>query len=122
MNPTHSFQTAAKAGAKNFNISFEGGNIIYSTGQEGLTGNRVLKENGKGYMSPFELADAANMLYKKKPFTFHDFHGQNSRLNGSLCGCEGNGIFRLLPLSDPNVKQGGKRYMQCTKCGGWSHL
>jgi len=28
----------------------------------------------------------------------------------------------LLPAEDPAVVEGGKRYMQCRVCGGWSHL
>lgn len=44
------------------------------------------------------------------------------RLEGELCDCKGEGVFDLLPASDMGVIEGGKRYMQCRKCGRFSHL
>lgn len=70
-----------------------------------------------------ELARAANEITKRKPFTRFDFEGENSRLAGTgHCECAGDGEFVLLPANDPDVIEGGKRYMQCRKCGCWSHL
>ena len=40
------------------------------------------------------------------------------RLDGDLCCCLGNGEFVICP---DNV-EGDKVYMQCRKCGGYSHL
>ena len=45
-----------------------------------------------------------------------------SRLEGDMCKCRGNGEFNLLPLEDEAVQSGQKRYMTCYKCGGYSHL
>ena len=45
------------------------------------------------------------------------------RIKGRHCNCEPNrGVFDLLPKDDPAVIEGGKRYMVCRNCGGWSHL
>ena len=40
----------------------------------------------------------------------------------NLCYCGDEGEFDLLPPDDEAVLSGGKRYMQCRKCGLWSHL
>jgi hypothetical protein len=44
------------------------------------------------------------------------------RLEGDLCGCNGNGEFVLLPEDDKICIEGGKRYMICQKCNQYSHL
>jgi hypothetical protein len=38
------------------------------------------------------------------------------------CDCVNGGEFDLLPLDDEAVQEGGKRYMVCRVCQGWSHL
>ena len=73
-------------------------------------------------LTPWELARAANAITKNKPFHAADFTGPNSRLNGNHCDCGADGDFVLLPTTHPDVKEGCKRYMQCQRCGGWSHL
>ena len=40
------------------------------------------------------------------------------RLEGDLCFCNGNGEFVICE----DNKEGDKVYMQCRKCGGFSHL
>lgn len=45
-----------------------------------------------------------------------------SRITGSMCQCNGNGEFILLPLTNRGVTTGGKRYMYCKICGEHSHL
>lgn len=50
------------------------------------------------------------------------------RLKGHHCHCRitddgySAGVFELLPLNSEEVKEGKKAYMQCIKCGGFSHL
>lgn len=45
------------------------------------------------------------------------------RIEGSHCNCLPNtGDFTLLPADDELVLEGGKRYMVCRNCGGYSHL
>lgn len=92
--------------------------------------NVVKDETGKELKTPRDITRAANALFKMKykrkgPFTIDDFGGASAakdRLRGNHCYCNGNGVFRLLPIDDEAVQSGGKRYMQCEKCGGWSHL
>ena len=60
------------------------------------------------------------LFYKIKPENLVEFI--ESRIAGTHCACEGEGVFELLPLEDEIVQEGGKRYMQCTICGGYSHL
>ncbi len=84
-----------------------------------------LTRTDKRPMLPRELAKAANALLPKPVLTQWDFSSLNpdNRLGGDgHCNCGGNGEFVLLPLSDPDVQEGKKRYMQCRKCGCWSHL
>ena len=83
--------------------------------------NLVLNASGT-ILSSIELAAEANKLYTRALFTPADFAGDTNRLKGDHCNCRGNGIFKLLPESDPDVQTSGKRYMQCTFCGCWSHL
>ena len=82
-------------------------------------------------MTPEELANWANTVHALAngtglPFTPDLF--PNERLKGHHCNCgvteEGltKGKFELLPLHSEEVREGGKAYMQCKKCGGWSHL
>lgn len=74
-------------------------------------------------LSPSKLAEEANAVTKNRPFTSEDFCGKNSRIAGAgHCNCGGDGEFELLPLEEEAVQSGCKRYMQCTKCGCWSHL
>lgn len=76
--------------------------------------NAVHQQNGgKGY--PFQVSD-------------YDPSGKSCRLRGYHCNCgvDGNGIsngnFTLLPLLDESVREGGKAYMICERCGAVSHL
>lgn len=85
--------------------------------------NKVYYKNRRIPLSPEELAKEANALSKRNLFKPSDFIGENSRIAGEgHCSCGGNGEFELLPEDDPDVVSGGKRYMVCRKCGGWSHL
>lgn len=86
--------------------------------------NRVFKEGEYTTpLTPKELCIAANIITSNYPFKESDFMGENSRIQGSgHCDCGGNGDFELLAANDPDVIEGGKRYMHCRKCGGWSHL
>ena len=86
--------------------------------------NRVFDKNGVE-LTPAQMANEANAISKNKPFKPWDFDVRNPtcRISGTgHCACGGDGEFVLLPANDPDVIQGGKRYMQCRKCGGWSHL
>lgn len=84
----------------------------------------------KVYAHPFNrnpmtseaLAAAANIITHNKPFTASDFEGEDSRISGNHCYCDGEGEFLLLPVHDATVVEGEKRYMKCLKCGGYSHL
>lgn len=98
-------------------------------------------KNGKE-LSPKEIAEHANAVHniaggKGNPYTEgmfipHNEDGKTSyRLTGYHCdcGCDENAIgkpsrgeFELLPLTDSSVREGGKAYMKCRKCGGYSHL
>lgn len=98
-------------------------------------------KNGKE-LNAKEMAQHANAVHKiaggkgdpftEQMFVPHDGDKQNPyRLSGYHCDCgyddtiEGkpsNGEFELLPLHDASVREGGKAYMQCRKCGGFSHL
>lgn len=60
------------------------------------------------------------LFYKIKPENLVEFI--ESRIAGTHCACEGKGVFELVPLEDESVQEGGKRYMQCTICGEYSHL
>ena len=76
-------------------------------------------ENSK---RPMNIAELTN--------TFNKFHSINngemydeSRITGQLCECpSGRGSFVLLPLDSQEVKEGGKLYMRCQRCGCYSHL
>ena len=60
------------------------------------------------------------LFYKIKPVDLVEF--VESRVEGTHCACKGNGVFEVLPLDDESVCESGKRYMQCTICGEYSHL
>lgn len=84
----------------------------------------LVMENGK-VLSTAELfvkmcEISPNLMKSIKPVEVVDFI--ESRLEGSHCACRGTGVFELLPLEDEAVQEGGKRYMQCTICGEYSHL
>ena len=81
-------------------------------------------------MTNKEIADWANEMHriaggKGNPFTKKDFP---SRLKGKMCFCPvdekgiSTGEFKLLPFYDDAIKEGGKAYMICQKCGCYSHL
>lgn len=98
-------------------------------------------KNGKE-LNAKEIASHANIVHQMsggngKPFTenmfvAHENDKQNPyRLGGNHCDCgcdetsvgkPSNGEFELLPLTDTSVREGGKAYMQCKKCGCFSHL
>jgi hypothetical protein len=68
-------------------------------------------------LSPAELSYEVNLIGGKlTPAHFP------SRVIGKLCDCVDGGDFVLSPINDENVQTGGKRYMQCRKCGVWAHL
>lgn len=84
----------------------------------------IVMENGK-VLNTAELfvkmcEISPKLMRSIKPVEVVDFI--EGRLEGSHCACRGNGVFELLPLDDEAVQEGGKRYMQCTICGGYSHL
>lgn len=89
----------------------------------------VRRPGEKLSMSCADLAAWANevnvMAGGKAVFTSLDFP---ERLKGYHCDCgiteEGYsaGEFDLLPLNSRDVREGGKAYMQCRNCGGFSHL
>lgn len=81
-------------------------------------------------MMPGELAEWANYVHvlsggRGKPFTAENI---KERLRRHHCDCgvteEGytKGMFRLFPYDSKEVQSGGKAYMKCEKCGGYSHL
>ena len=81
-------------------------------------------------MTNKELADWANVVHRiaggrGNPFTENDFP---FRLRGWMCDCPvdtdgiSTGEFDLLPLYSSAVREGGKAYMACRKCGCHSHL
>lgn len=81
-------------------------------------------------LSDSELAQWANDVHKiaggkGNPFSSTDFP---ERLKGYHCDCgiteEGysKGEFILLSKETEDVREGGKAYMQCVKCGCYSHL
>ena len=98
-------------------------------------------KNGKE-LTASEIAVHANAVHQiaggnGKPFTEEMFVAHNGdkqnpyRLAGNHCdcGCDENAIgkpsmgeFELLPLYDASVREGGKAYMKCKKCGCYSHL
>lgn len=82
--------------------------------------NKVFRtEDGTIPLSNDELAYEACLIPYCR-LTSLDYPG---RIAGEgHCRCRGNGEFVLLPIDDPDVQEGGKRYMQCRKCGCWSHL
>ena len=94
-------------------------------------------------LTPQEIADWANKVHrfvggKGNPFTKEDYiphdgrtlSGSVYRLKGCMCDCGYSrepgepslGEFDLLPYSDPLIREGGKAYMKCRKCGCISHL
>lgn len=83
--------------------------------------NRVFK-NGR-LLSDEEIVEEAYALTptpKVFPSCIKSF--VMNRLGGHLCDCPEGGDFDLLPVDDPAVQEGGKRYMVCRKCGLYSHL
>lgn len=80
--------------------------------------NRIF-ENGKELKTAEELGDAFYKILSKK-VKRHPY--ELERIQGSMCSCSGDGVFDLLLLDDEAVIEGGKRYMQCRKCGRFSHL
>ena len=84
--------------------------------------NKVYLPGSDTPLTPFELAREANAILTKNVFEAFNFFGKDSRVAGKHCSCSGNGEFELLPIDDPDVIEGGKRYMRCRICGEWSHL
>lgn len=83
-------------------------NKVYRTGDETAP------------LNPTELAYEAKLLGDWVGVTPADYP---ARISGeSHCECNGYGEFVLLPIDDPGVQEGGKRYMRCRKCGQVSHL
>lgn len=101
---------------------------------------KIMSPDGK-LMNAKKLAKWANIVHqidggKGNPFTPemfvpHEGCVDKFRLSGyhCNCGCDENspgtptlGQFKLLPLNSIEIKEGGKAYMQCIKCGAFSHL
>lgn len=90
----------------------------------------VRKPGVKFYADKYDLAKWANTVHKLAggkgdAFKVSDFP---ERLKGYHCSCGitedgySAGEFELLPIHSEEVREGGKAYMQCIKCGGFSHL
>lgn len=86
--------------------------------------NRIFLPDGKT-----EITDNPKALIFALGFDSNKYFGKifsgemKERISGKgHCDCLGNGEFILLPVDHPDVIEGGKRYMQCRKCGCWSHL
>lgn len=84
--------------------------------------NKVYLPMSNTPLTPFELAREANKLTKRSHLSSFEYMGKESRISGNHCDCMGNGEFELLPVTDPDVIDGGKRYMRCRICGCYSHL
>lgn len=98
-------------------------------------------KNGKE-LTAKEIASHANAVHQisggiscpftEEMFVPHEGDKQNPyRLSGNHCDCgcdesaigkPSNGEFELLPLNDTSVREGGKAYMKCKRCGCYSHL
>ncbi len=75
--------------------------------------NRVyIKETDTTPLTPDEIAKIAKCNTTAKDYE------KGGRLEGDLCHCLGNGEFIICP----NNVEGDKVYIQCRKCGGYSHL
>ncbi len=93
---------------------------------------RVIVRNPdtKLIMSNYELSQWANDVNKIAGGKGNLFSSANfpERLAGHHCNCGvtedgySKGVFELIPLHSEAVREGGKAYMRCTKCGGYSHL
>lgn len=73
-------------------------------------------ENKKELKTIKQFTEAAGTPYSSS------YPYEMDRVTGDMCDCNGEGVFDLLPLDDPAVIEGGKRYMECRKCGRYSHL
>ena len=92
-------------------------------------------------LTPEQIANHANAVhviaggsgnpFNEKMFTPHNGRFNVFRLSGNHCDCgcdkhavgrPSRGEFELFPLYTSAVKMGGKAYMQCIKCGSFSHL
>lgn len=78
------------------------------------------RNSNRVYRNPldcFPLRSDEIAYIAKGNTTAKDFE-KGGRLEGNLCGCNGNGEFVICPDNKPNDKV----YIQCRKCGGYSHL
>ena len=78
--------------------------------------------NNRVYYPGSDTPLTAKQLAYETDFTFNQFNVTAQLSGGGHCDCKYGGEFELLPKDDPDVVEGGKRYMQCRICGGWSHL
>jgi len=77
--------------------------------------NRVFQKGGSIPLTPKQLAEEAGKGVYETDYP--------KRISGTgHCSCTEGGDFELLSKDDPDVIEGGKRYMQCRICNGWSHL
>jgi hypothetical protein len=82
--------------------------------------NKIFKD-GKELCVVEIFAEITALMEKPVKIKNH-FQFTHERIYGNHCNCKNGGEFELLPLDNPAVKEGGKRYMQCRKCNCWSHL
>lgn len=77
----------------------------------------------KVYMPGSKHEMSLSQLCKASGFKGITEEEMAERLVGDHCACgTNNGEFTLLPLDSVEVRDGGKRYMICRKCGCYSHL
>jgi hypothetical protein len=76
--------------------------------------NEVYYPDGNTQLTPFQLAQEAGSQFRASDYP--------ERITGKMCDCVNGGKFELLPKNHPDVIEGGKRYMICRVCGGYSHL
>lgn len=87
--------------------------------------NRVFKDgveltDAQIFDEAFALTPKLKKKFCKRFFDVKEF--VDERLEGYHCYCSDGGTFELLPLETLVVQQSKKRYMRCTRCGGYSHL
>lgn len=80
--------------------------------------NQVFYKGRKSPLTNSELAEADSLYGLRKKQLPYD----ETRLQGNMCECNGDGEFIISRTRTPDMDDGGKAYMQCRKCGRTSHL